>query len=130
MDSPGGGRRSAVNTLNLTPPAPDPIVVHPGVVVAMLHLLPSIQHPTETQISLTLQTYASEVLKSLVRSERNQQVMCEAGLPGQLLSCGHLALEEETHPLHPPLQYMLERLAAQTLEPKDLRYIILMIQYL
>ncbi|KAJ9586850.1 hypothetical protein L9F63_019532, partial [Diploptera punctata] len=120
LDSPGG-KRAAVNSLNLTPPAPDPIIVHPGVVVAMLHLLPSIYHPQETQVSLTLQMYASEVLKSLVRSERNQQVMCEAGLPGQLLSIGKLALEDETHPLHPPLQYMLERLAAQTLEPRDLR---------
>nr|CAD7262381.1 unnamed protein product [Timema shepardi] len=119
-DSPGGGKRTVVNSLNLTPPAPDPIVVHPGVVVAMLHLLPSIQHPVETQVTLTLQMYTAEVLKSLVRSERNQQVMCEAGLPGRLLSCGSVALEEETHPLHPPLQYMLERLAAQCLEPKDL----------
>ncbi|XP_067008592.2 WD repeat and FYVE domain-containing protein 3 [Anabrus simplex] len=119
-DSPGG-KRAAVNSLNLTPPAPDPIVVHPGVVVAMLHLVPSIQHPQETQVALTLQMYTSEVLKSLVRSERNQQVMCDAGLPGQLLACGRVALEEETHPLHPPLQYMLERLTAQTLEPRDLR---------
>jgi hypothetical protein len=39
-----------VNSLNLTPPAPDPIVVHPGVVVAMLHLLPSIGHIQETQV--------------------------------------------------------------------------------
>ncbi|KAJ4438847.1 hypothetical protein ANN_14800 [Periplaneta americana] len=121
LDSPGIGKRAAVNSLNLTPPAPDPIIVHPGVVVAMLHLLPSIYHSQETQVSLTLQMYASEVLKSLVRSEHNQQVMCEAGLPGQLLSVGKMALEDETHPLHPPLQYMLERLAAQTLEPRDLR---------
>ena len=78
------------------------------------------------KVSLTLQMYASEVLKSLVRSERNQQVMCEAGLPGQLLAIGQLALEDETHPLHPPLQYMLERLAAQTLEPRDLRYIAIL----
>jgi hypothetical protein len=76
------------------------------------------------QVSLTLQMYASEVLKSLVRSERNQQVMCEAGLPGQLLAIGQLALEDETHPIHPPLQYMFERLAAQTLEPRDLRYVL------
>lgn len=65
--------------------------------------------------------YAAEILKSLVRSERNQQLMCDAGLPGELLRCGQIALEEETHPLHSPLQYMLERLAAQTIEPKDLR---------
>ncbi|XP_047001362.1 WD repeat and FYVE domain-containing protein 3 [Schistocerca americana] len=120
-ESPVSARRAVVNSLNLNPPAPDPIIVHPGVVVAMLHLLPSVHHQDCAQLSLTLQMYASEVLKSLVRSERNQQIMCEAGLPGQLLACGRAALEEDTHPLHPPLQYMLERLAAQTLEPRDLR---------
>ncbi|RZF45662.1 hypothetical protein LSTR_LSTR010613 [Laodelphax striatellus] len=119
LESPCSGRR--VNTLNLTPPVPDPIVVHPGVVLAILHLLPSIQHSSQTQLSLTLQLYAAEVVKSLVRSERNQQLMCEVGLPGQLLAVGEVPLEDETHPLHPPLQYMLERLATQSLDPKDLR---------
>ncbi|XP_039275905.1 WD repeat and FYVE domain-containing protein 3 [Nilaparvata lugens] len=119
LESPCSGRR--VNTLNLTPPVPDPIVVHPGVVIAILHLLPSIQHSSQTQLTLTLQLYAAEVVKSLVRCERNQQLMCEVGLPGQLLAVGEVPLEDETHPLHPPLQYMLERLATQSLEPKDLR---------
>lgn len=73
------------------------------------------------QLSLTLEVYVAEVIKSLVRSERNQQVMCEAAMPTQLLSVGKCALEEETHPLHSRLQYMLERLAIQNLEPKDLR---------
>ncbi|XP_046392591.1 WD repeat and FYVE domain-containing protein 3 isoform X2 [Ischnura elegans] len=120
LDSPSG-KRAAVTSLNLTPPVPDPIIVHPGVAVAILHLIPSIQNTEQRQQALTLQVCAAEVLKSLVRSERNQQVMCEAGLPWELLCVGRTALEDETHPLHPPLQYMLERLAAQTLEPRDLR---------
>lgn len=74
-------------------------------------------------MALTLQCYTSEMLKSLVRSERNQQVMCEAGMPTELLSSCSLSLEDENHPLHPPIQYMFERLAAQTLQPKDLRLI-------
>lgn len=119
LESPSGTRR--VNSLNLTPPPPDPVVVHPGVVLAIWRLLPSIHHNEHSQVALTLQLFAAEILKSLVRSERNQQVMCEAGLPGQLLEFGSVALEDETHPLHQPLQYMLERLAAQGLEPKDLR---------
>lgn len=73
------------------------------------------------QVALTLQMYLAEVLRSLVRSERNQQVMCESGLPGELLVHCHIALENENHTLHPPLQYILERLSAQSLEPKDLR---------
>lgn len=75
-------------------------------------------------MALTLQVYLAEVLRSLVRSERNQQVMCESGLPGELLVHCHIALENENHTLHPPLQYILERLSAQSLEPKDLRYCI------
>lgn len=78
---------------------------------------------------MTLQLYAAEILKSLMRSERNQQVMCDAGLPHELLSRCNVALEDENHPLHGPLQYILERLAAQALEPKDLRYIENLIQF-
>ncbi|KAL1434963.1 hypothetical protein MTO96_011320 [Rhipicephalus appendiculatus] len=90
----------------------------------MLHLVPSIADGNDSQwlqIELTLQLYLAEVLRSLVRSERNQQVMCEAGLPGEMLQRCRPALEDEQHPLHLPLQYMLERLAAQALEPRDLR---------
>ncbi len=64
-----------------------------------------------------------EVLKSLMRSERNQQVMCEAGLPHELLAKCNVTLAQEIHVLHPPIQYMFERLAAQYLTPKDLRFV-------
>lgn len=119
-----GNRKPNLATLNLSAPSPDPLIVHPGVVVAMMHLVPSITDGPDTQwlqAELTLQLYLAEVLRSLVRSERNQQVMCEAGLPGELLTRCRVALEDEQHPLHLPLQYMLERLAAQALEPRDLR---------
>lgn len=121
VDSPLAAKRSAVNSLNLSPPVPEPIVVHPGIVIGMLHLLPSITDSSNPQIALALQLYVAEVIKSLVRSERNQQIMCEAGMAGELLSMGRTALQDETHPLHQPLQYIIERLAAQALEPRDLR---------
>ncbi|XP_044260057.1 WD repeat and FYVE domain-containing protein 3 isoform X2 [Tribolium madens] len=114
---PNSGKRS-INSLNLTPPIPDPIIVHPGVVVAMLQLLPCINL---SDSGLTLQLYISEVIKSLVRSERNQQLMCDKEFVGYLLSIGSTPIQNENHPLHGPLQYMLERLAAQALEPTDLR---------
>lgn len=47
--------------------------------------------------------------------------MCESGFVGHLLSVGSIPLQNENHPLHFPLQYMLERLAAQALDPTDLR---------
>lgn len=121
LDSTGSCKRSSVNSLNLNAPIPEPIVVHPGVVVGMLHLLPSISDSSKPHLALALQLCIAEVIKSLVRSERNQQVMCEAGMAGELLSMGRIALQDETHPLHQPLQYIIERLAAQSLEPRDLR---------
>lgn len=114
------GKRSAVNSLNLNPPTPDPIIVHPGVVVAMLQLLPCIKS-VDVQHTLALQFYVAEIIKSLVRSERNQQIMCDSGFVSTLLTIGSAPLQNEDHPLHSPLQYMLERLAAQALEPIDLR---------
>lgn len=121
LDSPGSGKRSNVNSLNLNPPTPEPIIVHPGVVVGMLHLLPSISDEVDPELALSLHMYVAEVIKSLVRSERNQQVMCDADMAGELLNMGRIALQDETHPLHQPLQYIIQRLAAQSLEPKDLR---------
>lgn len=59
--------------------------------------------------------------QSLVRTEHNQQLMCEVGLAGDLLSRCEKALVNERHPLHPPLQYIFERLAAQAIHPRDLR---------
>lgn len=47
-DSQSNNRR--VIQLNLTPPAPDPIIVHAGVVTAMLQLLPSIYNPSAPKV--------------------------------------------------------------------------------
>lgn len=47
--------------------------------------------------------------------------MCDGHFVSYLLSIGSLPLQNENHPLHAPLQYMLERLAAQALESMDLR---------
>ncbi|XP_037812431.1 WD repeat and FYVE domain-containing protein 3 isoform X2 [Lucilia sericata] len=109
------------NQLNLTQPSPEPRIVHPGVVLCMLQLLPSVTHPEEHTLAVNLQVYLSEIIKSLVRSERNQQIMCDYGLAGQLLNISRKALSEEINPLHVPMQYILERLAAQALQPTELR---------
>ncbi|KAK2154074.1 hypothetical protein NP493_2226g00007 [Ridgeia piscesae] len=97
------------------------LIVHPGALTSFLHLIPAISHASQLQLALELQLQSCECLKSLVRSERNQQVMCDAGLPHELLMHCNAALADESHPLHPPLQYIFERLAAQSLTPKDLR---------
>ena len=68
-----------MNSLNLTPPAPDPIIVHPGVVVAMLHLLPSIYHVQETQVTYTVgktETYMEIVFCCICSSKKDLIFLC------------------------------------------------------
>ena len=76
------------------------------------------------QMAGELQLYVCGLVKSLVRSERNQQIMCEACLPHELLTRATMSLETETHFLHRLMQYIFERLAAQSLTPKDLRCVL------
>ncbi|XP_055626947.1 WD repeat and FYVE domain-containing protein 3 isoform X3 [Toxorhynchites rutilus septentrionalis] len=96
-------------------------IVHQGVVLCMLLLLQSVECKENPESGIALQFYLAEILKSLVRSERNQQIMCSAGMAGVLLKVYKLPLIEEQHALHLPLQYIFERLAGQTLLPKEFR---------
>ncbi|CAH0406921.1 unnamed protein product [Chilo suppressalis] len=97
-------------------------VIHSGVVIVLAKLLPALPKPPEhEQYARAIRDYLAHVLKSLVRSERNQQVMCGAGLAGIVLRVCGAALRCEKHPLHAPAMYMLERLAAHALRPIELR---------
>ena len=73
------------------------------------------------QISLELQLFTVQLLKNLLRRERNQQIMCSIGLPHELLCHFSGILEDDAHTLHGPLQRIFERLATQALTPRDLR---------
>lgn len=48
LDCQNNNRRGI--QLNLTPPSPAPIIVHAGVVIAMLQLLPSIYNPSAPKV--------------------------------------------------------------------------------
>ncbi|XP_072479062.1 WD repeat and FYVE domain-containing protein 3 isoform X2 [Notamacropus eugenii] len=99
----------------------DAVVIHPGAMLAMLDLLSSVGSTSQPEHALDLQLAVANILQSLVHTERNQQVMCEAGLHARLLQRCSAALADEDHSLHPPLQRMFERLASQALEPIVLR---------
>ncbi|KAJ7327170.1 hypothetical protein JRQ81_016929 [Phrynocephalus forsythii] len=99
----------------------DAVIIHPGAMLSMLDLLVSVESTTQPEHTLDLQLAVANILQSLVHTERNQQVMCEAGLHARLLQRCSAALADEDHPLHPPLQRMFERLASQALEPMVLR---------
>lgn len=113
--SSSGPKRPPHLSLAPTPTDP-PLIVHSSVLISMFQLIPSI--PDQN-----LRTYLTEVLRSLLKSERNQQVMCEIGLIGEILTERYSeALLNENHPLHSSAQYIIERLSAQHIQPKDLRY--------
>ncbi|XP_062964929.1 WD repeat and FYVE domain-containing protein 3 isoform X7 [Cynocephalus volans] len=99
----------------------DAVIIHPGAMLVMLDLLASVGSVTQPEHALDLQLAVASILQSLVHTERNQQVMCEAGLHARLLQRCSAALADEDHSLHPPLQRMFERLASQALEPMVLR---------
>ncbi|XP_025070807.1 WD repeat and FYVE domain-containing protein 3 isoform X7 [Alligator sinensis] len=99
----------------------DAVIIHPGAMLAMLDLLASVGLTTQPERALDLQFAVANILQSLVHTDRNQQVMCEAGLHARLLQRCSAALADEDHSLHPPLQRMFERLASQALEPMVLR---------
>ncbi|XP_050346639.1 WD repeat and FYVE domain-containing protein 3 isoform X1 [Nymphalis io] len=102
-------------------------VVHSGVVIVLAKLLPALPRPPEhAPHARAMRDYLAHVLKSLVRSERNQQVMCGAGLAGEMLRVCGAALRAERHPLHAPAMYVLERLAAHALRPAELRQFLRM----
>lgn len=101
-----------------------PYIYHPGAITAAFDLLPAIAELNDTLYSegcLELQLYWISHLQNLLKCEHNQQVMCEAGLPQQILDRCEVALITEEHPLHAPLQRMFERLASQSLTPTVLR---------
>jgi hypothetical protein len=67
------------------------------------------------------QLFCAELVKSLVRSEKNQQVMSQVGLTEEILENCSISLADEHHYLHQPIHYAFERVATHSLTPKDLR---------
>jgi hypothetical protein len=131
-----------IGSLNFCPPTPEPVVIHPAVVIVMVKLIPSICVDSDgennanfsckiseiknlkglpSNIENLCQLFCAELVKSLVRNERNQQLMAQAGLTEEILERCHVALSDESHFLHQPIHYAFERVATHSLAPKDLR---------
>ena len=68
----------------------------------MIHL--SFQHP---EASAACQLFAAETIQSVLRLEKNQQLMCDAGLMAAVLGSCRPALEDEGHLLHSPFQVII-----------------------
>lgn len=83
------------------------------------------------QLSEEMQCSMASYIQSLVKSEKNRQVMCEAGMLRTLVtSCHHIfTTSSSSRPLHSGLIRIFEKLASQTIEPDVLRYHVLHVKH-
>ncbi|XP_023085965.1 WD repeat- and FYVE domain-containing protein 4 isoform X2 [Piliocolobus tephrosceles] len=96
-------------------------IMHPGVVCIMVRLLPRLYHEDHPQLSEEIQCSLASHIQSLVKSEKNRQVMCEAGMLRTLMASCHRALATSGSPLHSRLIRIFEKLASQAIESDVLR---------
>ncbi|KAM9197870.1 WD repeat- and FYVE domain-containing protein 4 [Dugong dugon] len=99
----------------------DATIMHPGMVCVMVRLLPRVYHEDHPQLSMEIQHSLASHLQALVKSEKNRQVMCEAGMLSTLMTTCHKALVTSSHPLHLSLIRIFEKLASQAITPDVLR---------
>ena len=76
---------------------------------------------TQPEDSVILQLFSLETVKSLLRNERNQQIVSEEPFVVQVLNFYNEALIDDTHLLHSTLKYLVERLSTQKIGLTDLR---------
>ncbi|XP_004716310.1 WD repeat- and FYVE domain-containing protein 4 [Echinops telfairi] len=99
----------------------DVVITHPGIVCIMVSLVPRLYHEDYPQLSMEIQYSLAVHLQSLVKSEKNRQIMCEAGMLSTLMATCHRALVTSSHPLHLCLIRIFEKLASQSITPDVLR---------
>ncbi|XP_024594813.1 WD repeat- and FYVE domain-containing protein 4 isoform X3 [Neophocaena asiaeorientalis asiaeorientalis] len=99
----------------------DAVIMHPGVLCIVVRLLPQLYHEDHPQLSKEIQCSVTSHIQSLVKSEKNRQVMCEAGMLRTLMTYCHQALTTSSSPLHSGLIRIFEKLASQAIEPDVLR---------
>ncbi|KAK3573074.1 hypothetical protein QTP86_012277 [Hemibagrus guttatus] len=98
----------------------DHTILHPGAIKVIMTLLPHISCPSNPQLSVELQLAVAHHVQTLVKSERNRQIMCESNLLETLLSHCRGILSNSTHSLHLPVVRILEKLASQSIDHKSL----------
>ncbi|KAM9847921.1 WD repeat- and FYVE domain-containing protein 4 [Aulostomus maculatus] len=99
----------------------DHVILHPGAIRVIMALLPSVFTPEDPQLSLEVQFSLANHIQTVVKSERNRQIMCEGGLISTLLSHCQSILLAPNHPLHLPVTRILEKLSSQAITHSDFR---------
>lgn len=102
-------------------PMDEPFIIHSGAIASILHLLTSVTSEQNEQMAYRLQYHMINLIKNLLRSERNQQVMSHACFIEDILLTCKAVLNDEAHFLNGALQHIFERLATQSINAKCLR---------
>ncbi|XP_049646593.1 WD repeat- and FYVE domain-containing protein 4 [Suncus etruscus] len=97
------------------------VITHPGILCIMVRMLPRLYHEDHPQLSKEIQCSLVSHIQSLVKSEKNRQIMCEAGMLRILMTSCQTALTTPSSPLHLGLIRIFEKLASQAIEPEVLR---------
>lgn len=116
-------KRSLLHKAPLRPPSLDlnfktqaaANLTFPATILTIIDLIPSC--PSED-----LMLFACSTIKSLLQHERNQQMLCEAGLISKLLCPNwNIAITDKNHFLHEPTKFILEKLSRQSISARELR---------
>nr|KAF6294195.1 WDFY family member 4 [Pipistrellus kuhlii] len=95
----------------------DAVIMHPGALCIMVQLLPRLYHHDHAQLSREVQCSVASHIQGLVKSEKNRQVVCEAGMLRTLMASCRQALAAGSGALHCGLVRIFEKLASQAIEP-------------
>ncbi|CAK9291092.1 unnamed protein product [Gordionus sp. m RMFG-2023] len=97
------------------------IIVHPFAIAMLMELIYFIDSEVEPA-KLGLQQYLMDIIKSVIRSERNQQIMCQqSGMMRLIMTKFARPLKDIYQPLHSQTQFIFERLATHAIVPEDLK---------
>ncbi|XP_053165881.1 WD repeat- and FYVE domain-containing protein 4-like [Hemicordylus capensis] len=99
----------------------DWVIVSPGALCGMVKLLPRLYNEACPELSWEIQYAVADHIQSLMKTEKNRQVACGAGLLGTIVTSCLDALHNATNPLHLPLIRLFEKLSSQSIEPDVLR---------
>lgn len=115
-------RRSQLSTAPKRPPSLDlnvskhapALLTFPSIVLAILDLIPSCSNED-------LILFISLVIESLLKHERNQHLLCEAGMVTKLLEPNLvIAISQKSHLLHKLFSSFLEKLMRHSVTVKEL----------
>ncbi|KAK4474687.1 hypothetical protein MN116_001816 [Schistosoma mekongi] len=107
----------------------DILIIHPDAVIGLLKLSAKLNeylsyefdYRLSDDLLIDFQSCLLTVISDLLHNERNQQLMCNAYMPRELLDLFHKPLADDNHPLHDQIRGLFECLAIQALTPNDLR---------